>query len=383
VKKSIVSALISCLFFFFVASADAMNVVGLPDHCTGEEVKTQEAYFQAHPNDVDLAGCLLNFYARRLPWPELHDSRLWLIDWVIKNHPDFRLETPYLPQDLTISTTDKEGYEAARELWLAQVNRFPENPDVLMNAAVALKVTDRQMALEWLQHAKLLDPSRFGITDALGNLLAYAILGVAGTDEELRPLTDVNEAKSDFAKNAMDVAMQTADVATKTGIALSALMGDIRYRNLPYAENYDFYAERLLIRAADLEYPNPTQFDALGDFYQMQSFNKRSEGIRSKALVVEKTSDEILESMTPYTRSIVHPNTGIPMQIHVVIGINGHIWSTSPEGQEDKQTQWNADALAKQMTFFPLREKGQSVQVSGSITIYVKPPTPPRSAGKL
>jgi hypothetical protein len=103
---------------------------------------------------------------------------VWLIRWIIKNHPDIRL-VGHLERGLSVSTADKTTYSEMRELWLSQVSRFPHNGVVLSNAANALALTDRETAMNWLKHARELDPLDWRIPRYLGNLYAAAIIGIS------------------------------------------------------------------------------------------------------------------------------------------------------------------------------------------------------------
>jgi hypothetical protein len=47
--------------------------------------------------------------------------------------------------------SNKEAYAQARKLWLEQVNQYPYFPDVLVNTAHCLKLTDRAEAAKWLK----------------------------------------------------------------------------------------------------------------------------------------------------------------------------------------------------------------------------------------
>lgn len=91
IHRTIVSTLVLCGTLTFSMPAQGYSaVVGVVLSCTDEQAATQEAYFRDHPRDTERAMCLLDYYALRLGWPGLQARRLWLIRWIIKNHPEVR-----------------------------------------------------------------------------------------------------------------------------------------------------------------------------------------------------------------------------------------------------------------------------------------------------
>src|SRR5258708_33553279 len=92
--------------------------------CTGLEIEpsTQAKYFAAHPDDLERAKCMLDFYARRLPLSDLRPYRIALIRWVITHYPGISPEN-YLPQGLDVGTEAIPDYSEIRALWHKQVQR--------------------------------------------------------------------------------------------------------------------------------------------------------------------------------------------------------------------------------------------------------------------
>jgi hypothetical protein len=172
VQRTVVRPLVLCgmLTLSLLPAAGYSTVVGgRPAPMSKRPLRKRD-----HLQDTERAACLLDYYAQRLGWPELQARREWLIRWVIKDHPNIRLDG-HLERGLSVSTTDKTIYSEIRELWLNQVSRFPDNGAVLSNAANTLGLTDRETAMNWLKHARELDPLDWRIPRYLGNLYAAAI----------------------------------------------------------------------------------------------------------------------------------------------------------------------------------------------------------------
>jgi hypothetical protein len=190
--------------------------------CAALEIKpsTQAKYFAAHPDDLERAKCMLDFYARRLPLSDLRPYRIALIRWVITHYPGISPEN-YLPQGLDVGTEAIPDYSEIRALWHKQVERRPTDPAVLSNAGRALSIGDREQALRWLKYARTLSPQDTTIPKRLADLYAYAIIGVAGTGPELdMNRVDMSEEQSSFAPLAFREAEEDSNLAALTGMKL-------------------------------------------------------------------------------------------------------------------------------------------------------------------
>jgi hypothetical protein len=367
VERTVVRFLVLCgmLTLSLPPAEGYSTVVGRVPSCTDEQAATQETYFRDYPQDTERAACLLNYYAQRLGWPELQARREWLIRWVIKNHPNIRLDG-HLERGLSVSTADKTIYSEIRELWLNQVSRFPDNGAVLSNAANTLGLTDRETAMNWLKHARELDPLDWRIPRYLGNLYAAAIIGISETGPDLLPRSvDSAEAQSAFAKLAYEEAGRDAAVATATAQQLHVWTNYptyLKYKTLTQ-QDYDRLAEALLLRAADLDYPNPTKIATLRDFYRDQRY-KPSGRIEPKVAVIEKSYEEVSQRLTNATFLQARVSRGaFPVRVKILIGPDGHVWSASAENPELGPIAVMAQSKAESLTFRPLREDGHPVQI--------------------
>jgi hypothetical protein len=301
-----------------------------------------------------------------------------LIRWVIQQHPDIRLDG-HLEQGLSIGTADKTAYGEMRELWLKQLARFPNNAQVLSNAAHNLALTDREAALSWLKHARDLNPLDGSIQVRMSDLYAEAIVGISETGPDLIPSAiDLSEAHSTFANMAYEEAGRDSTLASWTGMRLHASTNFLHYIKLSQ-QNYDLLAESLFLKAADLDYPNPTRMSVLRDFYRDQRA-KSSGGIEPKAEVVDRSNADISRRITGDTgtslQSRRQDRSAVPVKVEIVIGIDGHVWSAHAEEPASGQNALMAQFKAEQLTYRPLRLNGRPVQIRTIVTAMVDELTP-------
>jgi len=341
--------------------------------CTALEIKpsTQAKYFAAHPDDLERAKCMLDFYARRLPLSDLRPYRIALIRWVITHYPGISPES-YLPQGLDVGTEAIPDYSEIRALWHKQVERRPTDPAVLSNAGRALSIGDREQALRWLKYARTLSPQDTTIPKRLADLYAYAIIGVAGTGPELdMNRVDMSEEQSSFARLAFrEAAEEDSNLAALTGMKLHYMSFWPFFRS--HQLEYDKLAETLLLKAAALDYPHPTKISALADFYFDQR-GKASGNIYSEAPTVERSSDEMMKRLTtPELLGSGYAWPSLSVRVKVVVGVDGHVWSASPIDPPTKQSGLTAVSKAKSLSFLPLMVDGKPVRISTELTLKVE-----------
>lgn len=250
-----VIVLTSALVPLFARRAQAQLTIQAQDamfglSCTDE----QEEHWEPHVGDdaqgLEMARCVLDYYLQRLSWPDLRPRRLRLVHWIVENHPDLKLGS-HLPNGLRVSTADSD-YPRIRESWIAQADRFPNNAQVLSNAADGLGVTERELAAKWLKRARELEPHNDETVRRLATLYSYAIAGVSGTGWDLLPAeVDSVTAQSRFARLAWQEAGCDPELATWTGMDLRSLGRLLERRGLTSAD-LDSRAEELLLRAATL-----------------------------------------------------------------------------------------------------------------------------------
>jgi hypothetical protein len=362
----------SFLLFATPGLAQGNLVVPGNPRCTALEIKpsTQAKYFAAHPDDLERAKCMLDFYARRLPLSDLRPYRIALIRWVITHYPGISPEN-YLPQGLDVGTEAIPDYSEIRALWHKQVERRPTDPAVLSNAGRALSIGDREQALRWLKYARTLSPQDTTIPKRLADLYAYAISGVAGTGPELNiTRVDMSEEQSNFARLAFREAEEDSNIVALTGMNLHYMSRWPFFRS--HQLDYDKLAEALLLKAAALDYPHPTKISALADFYFDQR-NKASGSVYSEAPTVEMSSDEMMKRLTtPELLQAGNARPSLSVRVKIVVGVAGHVQSASAIDPPPEQSGLMAAYKAKSLSFLPLQVDEKAVQVRTELTVMVE-----------
>jgi tetratricopeptide (TPR) repeat protein len=136
---------------------------------TAEQVSILELALVGDPDNLSVRTKLLGYYASpRSDLADAKDARRKHILWIIKNHPETEIAgTTFASIDLD---RDRDGYEAAKQLWLEQTKAHPKDPAVLGNAAAFLLLRDQYDAEDLLKEAQSLDPKNPSWSDGLGRL---------------------------------------------------------------------------------------------------------------------------------------------------------------------------------------------------------------------
>jgi len=155
---------------------------------TLEHVAELERVVAANPDDLRATGKLLTFYSQRgqklMGWNEMLAARRPHILRMIARHPESGLvRWPYGRH------LDPGGYDQARALWLAHVERPDASTHVLSNAVSFFERSEKPMAEQLLLRAQVADPDgptprvavsgvyRLPWSRRLGALYAMALVG--------------------------------------------------------------------------------------------------------------------------------------------------------------------------------------------------------------
>lgn len=169
--------------------------------CNAAEVAAAARHLAEHPDDLTVRRRLLTYYLHRHQDPALRQARIDQIAWMVEHYPEARL---YDQRAWIVDARDREGFARVRALWLEQVRRFPDSPQVLANAGLVLSLSDREAAAGWLKKA--------GMMWDLGMLYADAITGVtARTPYYATGPVDAAEAQSPFARRVLRELRQSTD----------------------------------------------------------------------------------------------------------------------------------------------------------------------------
>jgi hypothetical protein len=357
------------------SNGELMPYIG--DRAAAEHAESDLA---AHPENLDLAGQLLDYYLQHWQQPEVQAARLRLILWTIANHPDIRWAGRHDPRGLLINPDDSNDYAQVRTAWLDQVARHSVNAQagnaqVLANAAQCLRLTDRELAANWIKQAMRIDPRNFSFVSELGDVYAGAISGESGMNPLEGPTSvDTAETESGFAKLAMQEASRESELAARTGWALhliSEALGEAKIE----APDYDPVAEKLLIQAANLDYPKPSEAPLLSALYRDQkrkASGRMAPQWRTVELAPEEQAARLVEKSTRVSFTDKNFHSAVTVPVKITIGIDGHVWKAEALGAPQIAGPVAAGST-NDWTYQPLRIDGEPVQVSTVVQVTVEP----------
>lgn len=149
---------------------------------TPEQVASLEAKLAVNPTDLAVRTQLLAFYggSRSLRDQSAKEAKREHALWFIRNSPES--EILGTPSSQTNHILDSEGYSEAKNAWMSQIDREPENARLLGHAAAFLTFGDRRTSIEMLERAQSLDPTNPEWPMKLGHLSSLGALGPEGGD---------------------------------------------------------------------------------------------------------------------------------------------------------------------------------------------------------
>src|SRR5262245_2234213 len=250
------------------------------------EADALEAALANSPDDLITRTRLLGFYFRgavRVYGREATiAARRRHILWLIEHHPGSAISQ--LPEVSIAAaghaSADKDGHGQAAKLWAQQAQRHGNDASVLGNAARFFQLSSKEQSAALLKAAQRVAPHDARWPARLGYLYAITILGVDMLNQNGLPTShSPAEANSAFAKSAREELERSTDVNV-IGTAGSILaqyglmmVGMFRDR---FAIDYAPLAERLLLRAQELDSSNPQWTQALEQFRNLQQGVKRA-----------------------------------------------------------------------------------------------------------
>lgn len=307
-------------FLACVAIAQPRFPSAPPNYSTAAEAAAATAYLQSHPDDRAVLKRLLDYYEAH--WQEAASERARLILWTIEHHPGIDLDSPNDPRALLVNPDHKQVYAEARQLWLRQVRTHPDDARVLENAAICLRLTDREAAAGWLKRAMALKPDRrSALVFALADVYAAAISGESGMNPWEGPTSvDASETTSEFARRARTEAAADAEMAARTGWALYLATEGFHRLQVSDAD-YDAIAEQLLLKAAAFDYPKPARMSLLGTFYARQEGKKSGQIYPKSRIVAVPPQEQSKRLLTSTTSSIVTGEKNVVGPVHITVDV--------------------------------------------------------------
>ena len=134
-------------------------------------IRNLEVRLSAQPNDLSARTKLLGYYfgpRRRSIKASAAQKRHVL--WIINNRPAAMIAG--LPYCTLNPQANKDGYRAARELWLQQTKAYSDDARILGNASKFFFTRDPEIAEQLLLRAQTLEPLNPAWSDSLGQLYA-------------------------------------------------------------------------------------------------------------------------------------------------------------------------------------------------------------------
>jgi tetratricopeptide (TPR) repeat protein len=345
-----------------------------PAYSTAVEALDAENYLHSHPEDSSVLKGLLDYYEAH--WHTAETERCRLILWTIQNHPDIALDPPHDGRGLLVNPDDKQVYFQVRQFWLKQVQRYPDYPRVLEDAAVCLRLTDRESAADWLKRAIALNPDRRGVlVSELGDVYAAAITGISGMNPWEGPTSvDDSQTRSEFATRARMEAATGAEIAARTGWALYLSTEAFQRLSLSNSD-YDPIAEELLLKSAAFDFPKPSRFDMLGTFYRRQEMKRSGQVLPKSRIVAVPPEEQAKRALSKTTSNGVTGEKRVVGPVHVtvnvVVGTDGHVWKAVPENAPTELIMSAAAAGAMSWTYQPLVIAGEVVRVATRIELTI------------
>jgi hypothetical protein len=206
--KTVLSLLFAlCIFPTSTSGTPTPQQAGTPraeQRTNVEEAKALEEGLKASPDNLAAQERLINYYFEAMltsKEPGLEEKREQHVFWLIEHHPESELagspEAAIQPVGFSGST---EGYERGKQLWLAQVQKNPDNITIVRNAAEFVSLWDRALGRELLENALLLAPGDPAASSALAQSYMQERMMARSPDE-----------KAELAKKALAVHERALD----------------------------------------------------------------------------------------------------------------------------------------------------------------------------
>ena len=144
---------------------------------TPEQVASLEEKLATDPDDLPARTQLLGFYGgvRSIRDQSAKEAKREHVLWFIRNSPES--EVLGMPPSQINHILEPDGYAEAKEAWMSQIDREPENATLLGHAADFFMFEDRRTSIKLLKQAQSLDPSNPEWPRKLGHILRLGLRG--------------------------------------------------------------------------------------------------------------------------------------------------------------------------------------------------------------
>ena len=137
--------------------------------------------------------------------------------------------------------------------------------------------------------------------------------------------------------------------------------------------DYDPLAEQLFEQAQNLQYPAPTAFSELGFLYNNQLWKRgdAAKRLTPKSRIIDLTPTEASQRVV--STPVVAPYKGVRVQCEIVVGTDGHVWSSLAKDAPAKdEVARIATQYAAELIFRPLRMGDEPVRFRTTVTVILE-----------
>jgi len=173
-----------------------------------EQVASLEEKLAMDPNDVAARTQLLAYYGapRSIRDQSAKEAKRKHALWFIRNSPESGILG--MPAAQINHILDSDGYAEAKEAWMSQIDRKPENATLLGHAADLFMFGDRRTSIKLLERAQSLDPSNPEWPRKLGHILSLGLRGPGEGDlgiaeNALEHLEKAYELADEFLRDSL------------------------------------------------------------------------------------------------------------------------------------------------------------------------------------
>lgn len=134
-----------------------------------DEATSLESQLVESPEDLSARARLVGHYAdQRFLNDGARARHIVHVLWFIKNAPEANLLAG--PEVLIFEAFAAEGYAKGKDIWSSHLENDPNNLRILKHAAHFLRLNDRQLAIQMLNHAQSLDQEEPDWARQLGHM---------------------------------------------------------------------------------------------------------------------------------------------------------------------------------------------------------------------
>ena len=134
-----------------------------------DEATSLEAQLVESPEDLSARAQLIGYYdGQRFLDDAARAMHVVHVLWFIKNAPEANVLDA--PEVLIFEAFAADGYAKGKDIWSSHLENDPNNLGILKHAAHFLRLHDRQLAIQILNHAQSLDQEEPDWAKQLGHL---------------------------------------------------------------------------------------------------------------------------------------------------------------------------------------------------------------------